>query len=529
MLKTTVTPHKIRLDASTICQLKCPSCPTTSGEIAKSLKSGFLKFDDFKNIVDNNPWIELVELSNWGESLLNPQLLQILQYAYERGVHLSLGGANLNTVKPQVLEGLVKYQLRFITCSIDGASPGSYSVYRVRGDFDRVIRTIERINELKRRYDLPYPELTYQFVAFGHNEHEIQRAKALAERLDMRFALKLNWDDLYDRPFSPVKDRGLIARESGLGVADRAEFRDKFGRAYLQKTICAEIWTAPQVNFDGRVLGCCVNYWDDYGNAFREGLLNVLNNERMQYARSMLLGKAQARADIACTNCKFYKAMQADGSWIRDEDVGLHQAPSPRNQSVSGKVIAICGVKNESDIIEAFVRHNIALADHLIIMDNGSSDGTWEILKSLVAEGLPVSVKRGDPIGKAQSAWMSMLMIEAARERDVEWIVPLDGDEFLPANIRELLSRPTLDNGPRRPIGLAVRTYLPNPQTHSTETNPVAGVHRYLVQAVGPWGHKIIVPVNYARLTGITLEMGNHELTSIRILSPPIPPAMISF
>lgn len=317
-MKTKITPDRIRLDASTICQLKCPGCPTTTGQIAKFLKSGLLKFDDFRKLVDDNPWIKLIELSNWGESLLNPQLPQILQYGYEKGVHLSLqNGANLNTVKPEVLESLVKYQLRFISCSIDGASPGTYSVYRVRGDFNRVISNIERINEFKEKYNSPYPELSYQFVAFGHNEHEIEQARALAARLNMKFALKLNWDDLYDTPFSPVRDHDLIARESGLGVANRAEFTEKFGQAYLQKGLCAEMWTSPQVNFDGRVIGCAVNHWDDYGNAFADGLLKTLNNERMRYTRLMLQGKAQPRADIACTTCKFYTAMKENRSWIR--------------------------------------------------------------------------------------------------------------------------------------------------------------------------------------------------------------------
>jgi MoaA/NifB/PqqE/SkfB family radical SAM enzyme len=322
--ETTITPDRIRLDASTICQLRCPGCPTTSGEIATFLKSGFLKFDDFRKLVDDNSWIKHIELSNWGESLLNPQLLQILQYAHAKGVHLSLqNGANLNNAKPEVLEGLVKYQLREITCSIDGASPATYSMYRVRGDFKRVIGNLERINEFKQQYNSPYPELSYQFIAFGHNEHEIQQARALAERLNMSFKLKLNWDDLYGAPFSPVNDHELISRESGLGVANRAEFKEKFGQAYLQKPICAQMWTSPQVNFDGRVIGCCVNYWDDYGNAFKDGLRKILNNERMRYARRMLLGKAQERADIACTTCKSYQAMKENGSWISRQEIGL--------------------------------------------------------------------------------------------------------------------------------------------------------------------------------------------------------------
>ena len=322
-MKAKIAPARIRLEASTICQLRCPSCPTTTGEVAKHLKSGFLKFNDFKKLVDANSQIREIELSNWGEALLNSQLPRMLQYARERGVRMSLGnGANLNTVKPEVLESLVKYQLRRITCSIDGASSATYAVYRVRGDFDRVIGNIERINELKQTYNSPYPELTYQFIAFGHNPQEIPRAKALAARLNMTFALKLNWDDLYDQPFSPVRDSELVAAESGLGVSNRAEYRRKFGQTYLQKATCAQMWDSPQINFDGRVIGCCVNYWDDYGNAFSEGLDKILNGERMRYTRLMLLGEARERADIPCTTCKHYRAMKQAADWIKPEDIG---------------------------------------------------------------------------------------------------------------------------------------------------------------------------------------------------------------
>jgi hypothetical protein len=50
-----IKPKKIRLDASSRCQLKCPACPTASGAILKSIGSGSLKFKDFKEIVDENP------------------------------------------------------------------------------------------------------------------------------------------------------------------------------------------------------------------------------------------------------------------------------------------------------------------------------------------------------------------------------------------------------------------------------------------------------------------------------------------
>jgi hypothetical protein len=60
-------------------------------------------------------------------------------------------------------------------------------------------------------------------------------------------------------------------------------------------------------------------------------------------------------------------------------------------------------VRNEADIIEAFVRHNVRVLDGLAIVDHGSFDGTSEILAALVAEGLPVSMVRDESTGQDQS------------------------------------------------------------------------------------------------------------------------------
>jgi MoaA/NifB/PqqE/SkfB family radical SAM enzyme len=76
----------------------------------------------FRKLLDDNPGLKAIELSNHGEIFLNPALLSVLELAHERGVELSAStGVNLNKIRPEVLEGLVKYQFHRVYCSIDGA------------------------------------------------------------------------------------------------------------------------------------------------------------------------------------------------------------------------------------------------------------------------------------------------------------------------------------------------------------------------------------------------------------------------
>lgn len=316
-------PRFVRLDASTVCQLKCPSCPTTSGATGEKLGVGYLKFDDFKKFIRRNSHVSHIELSNWGEIFLNKELIRILAYAYRRNVCLYVAnGANMNTIQEDVLEALVKYKLRRIVCSIDGASQQTYVQYRIKGDFNRVMENIKAINRWKVKYRSSYPHLTWQFVAFGHNEHEIIKAREMAKALGMNFFLKLSWADLYDLPdFSPVQNKELVGKETGLGVSSRKEYLAKYGRDYVEHTCCWDLWNAPQINYDGRILGCPINYWEDYGNVFEDGLDACLNGEKMGYARAMLMGQREAKEGIPCTACKVYNRIKKDQTWVTEQDV----------------------------------------------------------------------------------------------------------------------------------------------------------------------------------------------------------------
>jgi len=98
---------------------------------------------------------------------------------------------------------------------------------------------------------------------------------------------------------------------------------------------------------------------------------------------------------------------------------------------VSGErrtVYGILAVRDEVDIVRINVLHHLHTAcDRIIVVDNGSSDGTTEVLKRLAAK-LPVewTVDKG---AFTQSEIVSALADEA-RAKGAEWVLPLDADEF---------------------------------------------------------------------------------------------------
>ena len=55
-------------------------------------------------------------------------------------------------------------------------------------------------------------------------------------------------------------------------------------------------------------------------------------------------------------------------------------------------------IKNDGDIVEAFVRHHAMLFDHLVVLDHSSTDNTPTILRALQQEGLPLTVMRDESL-----------------------------------------------------------------------------------------------------------------------------------
>ena len=180
-------------------------------------------------------------------------------------------------------------------------------------------------------------------------------------------------------------------------------------------------------------------------------------------------------------------------------------------------VAGLARVKNEADVIEAFVRHHTALLDHVVVVDNASADGTRNILDALVEEGLPITVLDDATFVYRQSEIMTFLTRAAFAELGCERLFLLDADEFLIADAGRTLDRGALDAALGR---LAWEThgtvpwvtYVPTGADDPEQTEPLSRiVHRRVREAVVH--QKLAVSASFLRDPDAVVEQGNHAVS----------------
>ncbi len=90
---------------------------------------------------------------------------------------------------------------------------------------------------------------------------------------------------------------------------------------------------------------------------------------------------------------------------------------------------AIMNTKDDVDIIDACIRHTLAEgAEHILVSDMQSSDGTREVLDGYVTAGAVTVFEDRSPIHHQVESMTRLARL--AYDAGADWVLPVDADEF---------------------------------------------------------------------------------------------------
>ncbi|MFO1039749.1 MAG: radical SAM protein [Geminicoccaceae bacterium] len=308
--RVTVTghPYILFIDPCNFCNLRCPLCPTGMNQLGRP--QAMLSLDCFKRYLEPHiPYAFEVNLHNWGESLLNKSVYAMIEHAQSVNIGTNLS-SNLVIAQDEDLDRLLDSGLEHLTVSLDGVDQASYSTYRVRGDFERVIENMGELLRRRRQRRATSPFVEWQYIVMKHNESRVDEAAALARKLGV------------DRlRFIPVglpyeaRDRQRLAAEwfptAFSGRDAGVETPQTFGQAN-RPSPCYYLYRSMVINADGGVSPCCIVYKEkrDFAHLEKDGpsdVMKIWNNDRFRSARSLYSAEAMdVRPKTVCDGCDIF-------------------------------------------------------------------------------------------------------------------------------------------------------------------------------------------------------------------------------
>ncbi len=288
-------PIRARIEVCRFCNLKCPSCPIGRGKIKNA---EMMSLKDFKLIIDKIKFsVNELSLFNYGESLLNPEIINMIKYAKKSGIKKVNMHTNGLLLEKKLAQKLVKSGIDYINFSVDGASNKTYQKYRIGGDLNVVVKNVSYFLKLRKKLKLKNPIVSMQFIVMKHNQHEVAE---FAKTWRNFGADEINFKT-FNAYMSGYEDRGhnlkYLPEKSNFTRYKTFEAKE-LSELYKTKH-CVWVWENLVINSNGDISLCCHDFNAKFslGNILRDD--NWWNNE----SRRKLQTKIQSHKNNLCKHC----------------------------------------------------------------------------------------------------------------------------------------------------------------------------------------------------------------------------------
>jgi radical SAM protein with 4Fe4S-binding SPASM domain len=252
-------PPYLQIEPSSICNLRCIFCYQTDTSFSnkKSGYMGSMALEIFKKIVDQaEKNIEFISLSSRGEPTANKKFPEMLDYCRGKFLNLKIN-TNATLLTEKIIHSLLNGAVKTLVFSADAADKELYGRLRVNSDLDKILRNIEKLQNIRER---EYPEsrvLTrVSGVLVDHSSQSMDSMMKLWGGLvDQISFVKYNpWENVYDSPKSgidtPCSDlwRRLFIWHDGIANPCDTDYKSQLTVGSISDSSMSELWQSEKYN-----------------------------------------------------------------------------------------------------------------------------------------------------------------------------------------------------------------------------------------------------------------------------------------
>ncbi|GIK80203.1 MAG: hypothetical protein BroJett024_13080 [Alphaproteobacteria bacterium] len=256
--------HYYFIDVVGTCNLRCPSCPVGNWE--QPMPKGIMETGHFRSIVEairarHAASARLfIDLYNWGEATLHPQLADIIGAVKAEGIGCGIS-TNMN-VFPAMREA-VKAAPDYIRISLSGFYDKTYRRTHARGSAHAVKSNMYRLRELLERHNNSETLVQVGYHIYRSNfPDDFLKMRELCDELGFLF-------DPVIASFMPA-EKAAKCIDGEVAAADRAlldnlvipmrRIAEIYREEGIRLTDCDYRRLRTSINFDGSVSLCCAVY-----------------------------------------------------------------------------------------------------------------------------------------------------------------------------------------------------------------------------------------------------------------------------
>ncbi len=292
-------PTHLEVEIASKCQMRCPMCWTT---FMKDHFKGIMKLDLYKKIIDEaaSKGVFSIKLSWRGEPLLNPNLIEMINYAKLKGIKNVAFLTNAELLTDKLTDKLLQTNLDWLSISADGVDE-VYNKIRFPAKFEETLSKVENLKKKRDSMGKSIPLIRVQSIASAIKKNPERFNESWKDRVD-----KIN----------------VIADQIRDFEVDhnKLEFDKYF--------ICPKPFQRLAIAHTGKVHQCIADYEGKniLGDINKETIEDVWNGEKNKALRESFKKHNYFKVNKACQQCSYGLVQKKDAikTSVADLKIGIN-------------------------------------------------------------------------------------------------------------------------------------------------------------------------------------------------------------